>query len=125
MVGRNRGKVLIMTNDNTQQSDIFDPIKESYLTAEIYKEDRRVKKPQRWGKNKPGLRYINSIDFNDMTEEDIIERLSESWHPKNGYKFEIIKTYVKRKNIMSGQMFYERYDTPSYCSTSSESYWSM
>ena len=114
-----------MTNDNTQQSDIFDPIKESYLTAEIYKEDRRVKKKLRMGKNKPGLRYINSIDFNDMTEEDIVERLSESWNPKNGYKFEIIKTYVKRKNVMSGEMFYERYDTPYYCSPSSERYWCM
>ena len=65
-------------NNNTQQTDIFDPIKEGYLTAEIYKEDRRVKKTQRMSKNKPGLRYINSIDFNDMTEEDIVERLSES-----------------------------------------------
>jgi len=112
-------------NNNTQQTDIFDPIKEGYLTAEIYKEDRRVKKAQRMSKNKPGLRYINSIDFNDMSEEDIVERLSESWNPKNGYKFEIIKTYVKRKNVMSGQMFYERYDTPYYCSASSETYWSM
>ena len=111
--------------NNTSNIEIHDPIKESYLTAEIYKEDRRIKKAQRMSKNMPGLRYINSIDFNDMTEEDIVERLSESWNPKNGYSFLINKTYVKRKNIMSGQMFYERYDTPYYCSPSSETYWSM
>ena len=78
-----------------------------------------------YSKNKKGLRYINCFDFKDMSENDIIERLSESWSPKNGYKFYIFKTYVKRKSIMSGEMFYERYDTPNYCSPSSESYWSM
>ena len=112
-------------SNNANNIELHDPIKESYLTAEIYKEDRRIKKKLSRSKNKPGLRYINSIDFNDMSEEDIIERLSESWNPKNGYSFVINKTYIKRKNIMSNQMFYERYDTPYYCSPSSETYWSM
>jgi preprotein translocase subunit SecY len=30
-----------------------------------------------------------------------------------------------RTNAMSGKTFQERYDTPYYCSPSSESYWSM
>lgn len=113
-----------MTN-NTEKLDLYDPIKESYLTAEVYKRDKRIKLNNSYTKNKEGLKYIDSIDFNDMTEQDIVERLSESWNPKNGYVFQINKTYIKRKNIMSGQMFYERYDTPYYCSPSSERYFCM
>lgn len=112
-------------SDKTANIEIHDPIKESYLTAEIYKKDKRIKKSDYRTKNKEGLKFVNSFDFKDMTEKDIIEHLSEGWNPKNGYSFVVIKTYVKRKNIMSGQMFYERYDTPYYCSASSERYWSM
>ena len=111
--------------EDTQTLDFHDPIKESYLTAEIFKVDNRIKKHSRHGKNKKGLRFINCIDFKDMTEDEIVDHLSESWNPKNGYKFNIVKTYAKAKNIMTGKEFYERYDTPSYCSPSSESYWSI
>jgi hypothetical protein len=115
-----------LKNDKaTQELELNDPIKESMMTAEIYKVDKRIKKRSRYGKNKKGLRYISCFDFKDMSEKDIIDHLSEGWHPKNGYEFEIKKTYVKRKNILAGNIFYERYDTPSYCSPSSESYWSM
>ena len=110
--------------DNANDVEVYDVGKESMLTAEVYKRDKRIKSV-RYTKNKIGLKYIDSFDFSDMTEEDIIDRLSESWSPERGYSFTICKTYVKRKNIMSGEMFYERYDTPSYCSPSSESYWSM
>ena len=110
---------------NTEKLDLHDPIKESYLTAEIYKKDKRIKNGNNRTKNKVGLKFINSIDFNNMTEDEIVEHLSEGWNPKNGYSFQVNKTYVKRKNIISGQMFYERYDTPYYCSPSSETYWSM
>ena len=112
-------------SNNPENLDLHDPIKESYLTAEVYKKDKRIKRANNYTKNKAGLKFINSIDFKDMTEDEIVERLSESWHPKNGYSFQINKTYVKRRNIMSNQMFYERYDTPYYCSPSSETYWSM
>ena len=94
---------------------MHDPIKESYLTAEIFKSDKR---------KKSGKRYINKFDFKDMSESEIIEHLSEGWSPKNGYTFKVYKTYVKRKNFMYGNIFYERYDTPHHCSASSESYWS-
>jgi hypothetical protein len=115
-----------LKNDiSTQELKLYDPIKENMMTAEVYKVDLRIKNKKMYSKNKKGLRYINCVDFKDMSESDIIELLSESWNPKNGYKFDIIKTYTKRKSIMSGEMFYERYDTPSYCSPSSESYWSM
>lgn len=36
-----------------------------------------------------------------------------------------IEGQVKRVNMMSGQEYYESVNTPSYCSPSSESYWSM
>lgn len=36
-----------------------------------------------------------------------------------------IEKQVYRKNMMSGKMYLEPYNTPSYCSPSSESYWSM
>lgn len=38
---------------------------------------------------------------------------------------ENIETQVKRVNMMSGKEYYESVNTPSYCSPSSESYWSM
>ena len=115
-----------MKNDRaTQELKLNDPIKESMLTAEVYKVDNRIKKRDAYNKNRKGLRYINCIDFRDMSEDEIVEHLSESWNPKNGYTFKIKKTYIKKKNIMSGDLYYERYDTPSYCSPSSESYWSM
>ena len=115
-------------NTNTDKDKLHDPVKESMLTAEVFKKDKRIKarsKSISFGKNKLGLRFIDCIDFKDMTEAEVIERLSESWNPKNGYEFIINKTYVKRKNMMSDVFYYERYDTPHYCSPSSESYWSM
>lgn len=38
---------------------------------------------------------------------------------------ETIEAQVKRVNMMSGKEYYESVNTPSYCSPSSESYWSM
>ena len=110
-----------MKNNNVLQ----DPIKESMMTATIYKKDGRIKKNDRWGKNRVGLRFVDSFDFKDMTGDEIIEYLSEGWSSKKGYKFVINKTFVKSKNLLTGEMFYERYDTPNCCSPSSESYWSM
>lgn len=31
---------------------------------------------------------------------------------------------VERKNLMSGKMYWEKSNTPSYCSPASEAYWS-
>jgi hypothetical protein len=41
-----------------------------------------------------------------------------------GYVVEVHETFVTRKNLVGGKEFQERYDTPYYCSPSSESYWS-
>tara|TARA_B100000212_G_C27354831_1_gene525367 strand:- start:917 stop:1234 length:318 start_codon:yes stop_codon:yes gene_type:complete len=104
-----------MNKEKRKEDNLYDPIKESYLTAEIFKIDNRTKS---------GKRLIDSFDFKDMSVSDIVDHLSEGWNPKNGYSFNIFKTYVKRKNIVYGNFFYERYDTPLYCSPSSESFWS-
>jgi hypothetical protein len=46
-------------------------------------------------------------------------------HQANGYFVKTFETYVTKTNLMGGKEFTERYDTPHYCSPSSESYWSM
>jgi hypothetical protein len=42
-----------------------------------------------------------------------------------GFIVEVFETYVTEKNLMTGKEFKERYDTPYFCSPSSESFWSM
>lgn len=42
-----------------------------------------------------------------------------------GYFHDYIEQIVARENLMSGNIFYERINTPHYCSPSSETYWSM
>ena len=51
--------------------------------------------------------------------------VKNTWRASQGYRYEIHETYVTKRNLMGGAEFRERYDTPHYCSPSSESYWSM
>lgn len=83
-------------------------------TLEVYKSDRRTKE---------GRRLVNVIDFAPSTK-DYIEVVAEKQR-KLGFIVEVFETYVTRKNLIGGKEFQERYDTPYYCSPSSESYWSM
>ena len=92
-------------------------------TIEIYKKDARIKKEDRRGKNKPGLRLVDVVDFAPSTR-DYVESVAES-NRKNGFVVEIFETYVTKKSLMGGSEFKERYDTPYYCSPSSETFWSM
>ena len=62
-------------------------------------------------------------DFAPSTN-DYIQVVAEGKR-KLGFIVEVFETYVTRKNLMGGKEFQERYDTPYYCSPSSESYWSM
>jgi len=81
-------------------------------TVEIYKLDRRYKE---------GKRIYRKIDYTDMAL-DVLEKI----HPRRPrYVVMIHETYVTRKNMMTGKEYKERYDTPYFCSPSSESYWSM
>ena len=83
-------------------------------TLEIYKTDRRTKE---------GVRLVEKIDFDPVTK-DYIESVAES-NRERGFIVNVFETYVTKKNLIGGKEFQERYDTPYYCSPSSESYWSM
>lgn len=92
-------------------------------TVELYKADKRIKRDERYGRNRAGLRFISVEDFAPVTK-DYINAVAESKR-KLGFVAEVFETFVSRKNMMSGKEFQERYDTPYFCSPSSESYWSM
>ena len=81
-------------------------------TVEIWKLDKRYKE---------GKRLQCKIDWTN-TALDVLEK---KYQRSKGRIVLIHETWVTRKNLMSGQEFQERYDTPYYCSPSSESYWSM
>jgi len=100
----------------------------SFYTVEVYKRDKRItykSNTVRYGKNKPGLRFVLVQDYKDKTREEL-EALCKTGYPESmNFVTEIHETYVIRKNAMTGKEYQERYDTPNYCSPSSESYWSM
>lgn len=83
-------------------------------TLEIYKADKRTKE---------GRRLYAKEDFGPSTK-DYISAVAEGKR-KLGFIVEVFETYVVRKNSMDGRSFVERYDTPYFCSPSSESYFSM
>ena len=82
-------------------------------TVEIYKEDARYHK---------GERFVQKIDYQNVSREDIVKHWKKHCKPKCRYV--IHETWVVKRNLMSGEEFKERYDTPYYCSPSSETYWS-
>lgn len=85
------------------------------LTVELYKRDGRTKK---------GERLVLKKDYNTDNVSMLEHTVKHTWRESQGYRFEIHETYVTRKNLLSGQEFQERYDTPYYCSPRSETYWS-
>jgi hypothetical protein len=92
-------------------------------TVELYKADKRIKKDARYGRNKAGLRFVEVRDFAPVTK-DFIECEADSIR-KQGYVVKVFETFVTQVNIQSNKEFRERYDTPYYCSPSSETYWSI
>ena len=84
-------------------------------TVEVYRKDAR---------RKNGERQVFKEDYKDVSKEELETSFNNSISPRTE-RFEIHETYVKRRNFMSGQEFEERYDTPYFCSPSSETYWSM
>ena len=82
-------------------------------TVEIYRADLRTKK---------GEKLVFKQDLEQ--DRDTVERMAKNSCKKNE-RYEIHETYITKKNMMNGQEFQERYDTPYYCSPSSETYWSM
>lgn len=85
-------------------------------TVEIYKKDKRVK---------TGERLVSKKDYDTDNLSMLEHTVKHTYRASQGFRYEIHETYVTRKNLMSGKEFTERYDTPYFCSPSSESYWSM
>jgi hypothetical protein len=85
-------------------------------TVEVYKTDKRTKS---------GERLVLKQDYNTDNLSMLEHTVKNTWLKRDGFRFEIHETFVTRTNAMSGKTFQERYDTPYYCSPSSESYWSM
>lgn len=82
-------------------------------TVEVYKQDRRTKS---------GERMVHKADYDTDNISQLEHSVRHTW--RKGYRYEIHQTFVTRKNMMNGQEFQERYDTPYYCSPRSETYWS-
>ena len=91
-------------------------------TVELYRADKRIKRDERYGRNKAGLRFVEVQDFAPSTR-DYIDTVEADMR-KRGYVVQVFETFVTRNNLVGGREFQERYDTPYYCSPSSESYWS-
>ncbi len=84
-------------------------------TLEVYRKDRRCKS---------GERLYMKRDY-DTDNLSMLEHTVKHTWPASKFRTELHKTWVTRKNMMSGKEFQERYDTPYFCSPSSEAYWSM
>ena len=85
-------------------------------TVEIYKTDKRTK---------TGERLVSKTDY-EVSEKSMLEHtVKHTYRASQGFRYEIHETMVERTNMMGGGKYTERYDTPRYCSPSSEAYWSM
>ncbi len=85
-------------------------------TVEIYKKDKRTK---------AGERLVSKIDYATDNLSMLEHTVKNTYLQLHGFRYEIHETYVTRTNLMGGKEYQERYDTPRYCSPSSEAYWSM
>jgi hypothetical protein len=83
-------------------------------TLELYKADKRTKE---------GRRLVTKEEFAPVTR-DYIKAVIES-KTKLGFIVEAHETWVTKRNMMTGKTYKERYDTPYFCSPSSETFWSM
>ena len=88
-------------------------------TLEIYKVDRRCK---------AGEKLVGKYDYHKVSGtwmEEEMQDLRWRLYPSPKYRMELHETFVERVNVMTGDKFQERYDTPYTCSPRSETYWSM
>jgi hypothetical protein len=85
-------------------------------TVEIYKKDARTK---------VGERLVSKKDYDTDNLSMLEHTVKHTYRTSQGFRYEIHETMVTRTNLMGGAEYQERYDTPRYCSPSSEAYWSM
>ena len=80
-------------------------------TVEIHRLDKR---------RKDGMRLVLKEDWSGVP----LDALERMYPVRPKYVRFIHETYVERKNIMTGELYKERYDVPWFASPSSETYWS-
>ncbi len=85
-------------------------------TVIVYKVDKRTKS---------GERQVLYKDYDTQDRSMLEHTVKHTWRASQGFRYEIHQTYVTRTNLMGGAEYTERFDTPRYCSPSSEAYWSM
>ena len=85
-------------------------------TVIVYKADKRTKS---------GERQVLYKDYDTDNLSMLEHSVKHTWLKSQGFRYEIHKTFVERVNLMGGKTYTERFDTPRYCSPSSEAYWSM
>ena len=83
------------------------------FTIEVYKADRR---------RKTGQVRVETLDVTCTKEE--AEMYAAERITSNKMTYAIHNTYHDVRNLMSGKIVKERYDTPYYMSVGSETYWS-
>ena len=91
-------------------------------TVEIYKVDRRIKPTDA---NPNQERLVSKNDYNTDNLSMLEHTVKHSIRPSKGERYEIHETYRTVVNKMSGELVEERYDTPYFCSVTSDAYWSM
>ena len=84
-------------------------------TVIVFRKDKRTK---------TGEREVLRKDYDTDNLSMLEHTVKHTWEPSK-FRYEIHKTFVERVNMMSGKSYTERFDTPRYCSPSSEAYWSM
>lgn len=84
-------------------------------TLIVFKFDKRTKS---------GEREVLRKDYDTDNLSQLEHSVKHTW-PSSKYRVELHETYVTRKNLMTGKAYQERFDTPYFCSPSSESFWSM
>ena len=85
-------------------------------TVELYRTDRRTR---------AGERLDRKVDHTTADRGAIEEVYAKKYPASQGWRYEIHVTMQERTNLMGGGLFWERYDTPCFCSPASESYWSQ
>jgi hypothetical protein len=83
-------------------------------TIERYKIDLR---------RKDGLRLLDKIDYIPSSIESMESAIKNM--EDDGFIINYFPTYTTEKNLLTGELYQERTDTPNFCSPSSESFWSM
>ena len=86
------------------------------FSAEIWKRDLRTKQ---------GTRKVETIDYVDLTKEEVQAKVNKLFPANKGYEVKIFDTYVTYVNKQCGKEFQARYDTPMYCNPAFDSYWAM